>query len=94
MCSLLCLIASLLIAWTSNPNDQQGAAPQRPPSLPAPSVPAAACPQSHRPTITVLESDADYSDIMMQVREVTSGSLLFGAQVNGDAGLCGTVTGP
>lgn len=44
-----------------------------------------------KPTITVLESDSEYKDILVQVKETTTGSLLFGAGFNSDAGLVGSV---
>lgn len=45
-----------------------------------------------RPTVTVLEdSDSVFKDILVQVKETHTGSLLFGAGVNSDAGLVGSV---
>jgi len=45
------------------------------------------------PTVTVLdsESESDYKDILVQVQETTTGSLLFGVGVNSDAGLNGSI---
>jgi len=45
------------------------------------------------PTVTVLdpENESDYKDILVQVQETTTGSLLFGVGVNSDAGLNGSI---
>jgi outer membrane protein assembly factor BamA len=37
-----------------------------------------------RPTVTVLESDGEFKDILVQVQEMPTGSLLFGAGINSD----------
>lgn len=49
--------------------------------------------QGIRPTVTVLEGDPDniYKDILINVHEDQTGSLLFGVGVNSDAGLTGTI---
>lgn len=45
-----------------------------------------------RPTLTVLENeDSEYKDILVQVQETQTGSLLFGAGFNSDAGLVGSI---
>jgi outer membrane protein assembly complex protein YaeT len=46
-----------------------------------------------RPTVSVLDNDPDnpYKDILVQVQETHTGSLLFGLGVNSDAGLTGSV---
>jgi outer membrane protein insertion porin family len=46
-----------------------------------------------RPTVTVLnpDSDSEYKDILVQIQETRTGSLLFGVGVNSDAGLTGSV---
>jgi len=44
-----------------------------------------------RPTLTVLDTDSDYKDILVQVKETTTGSLLFGAGFNSNAGLVGSI---
>jgi outer membrane protein assembly complex protein YaeT len=46
-----------------------------------------------RPTITVIDpdSDAQYKDIMISVKEQPTGSLIFGVGVNSDAGLTGSI---
>jgi outer membrane protein insertion porin family len=45
-----------------------------------------------RPTITVLDdTDSEFKDILVQVKETHTGSLLFGAGVNSDAGLVGSI---
>jgi outer membrane protein assembly complex protein YaeT len=45
-----------------------------------------------RPTVTVLEdTDSEFKDILVQVKETHTGSLLFGAGINSDAGLVGSV---
>ncbi len=45
-----------------------------------------------RPTIQVLEdTDSEYKDILVTVKETHTGSLMFGAGINSDAGLVGTV---
>lgn len=44
-----------------------------------------------RPTLTVLDSDSEYKDVLVQVKETTTGSLLFGAGVNSDNGLVGSI---
>jgi outer membrane protein assembly complex protein YaeT len=45
-----------------------------------------------RPTITVLEdTDSEFKDLLVTVKETHTGSLLFGAGVNSDAGLVGSV---
>lgn len=48
---------------------------------------------SVRPTVTVLdpESDSEYKDLLVQVQETTTGSLLFGVGVNSDLGLTGSL---
>jgi outer membrane protein insertion porin family len=45
-----------------------------------------------RPTISVLEdTDSEYKDVIVQVKETHTGSLLFGAGINSDAGVVGSV---
>ncbi len=46
-----------------------------------------------RPTVTVIEpdSDAEVKNVLVQVQETNTGSLLFGVGVNGDAGLHGSI---
>jgi outer membrane protein assembly complex protein YaeT len=46
-----------------------------------------------RPTVTVLdnETDSDIKDILVQVKETHTGSLMFGIGVNSDAGLVGSI---
>lgn len=46
-----------------------------------------------RPTVTVLdpENDSEFKDLLVQVQETTTGSLLFGVGVNSDAGLNGSI---
>jgi outer membrane protein insertion porin family len=45
-----------------------------------------------RPTITVLEdTDSEFKDIIVNVKETHTGSLLFGAGINSDAGIVGSV---
>jgi outer membrane protein assembly factor BamA len=45
------------------------------------------------PTVTVLdpENESEYKDLLVQVQETTTGSLLFGVGVNSDAGLNGSI---
>ncbi len=49
--------------------------------------------QGIRPTVTVLDDNTDspYKDILINVTEDQTGSLLFGLGVNSDAGLTGTI---
>src|SRR5207245_6247598 len=46
-----------------------------------------------RPTVQVLdpELDSEYKDILVNVAEMPTGSLLFGVGVNSDAGLTGSI---
>jgi outer membrane protein assembly complex protein YaeT len=46
-----------------------------------------------RPTVTVLEpdSDSEVKDVLVQVKETHTGSLMFGVGVNSDAGLVGSI---
>ncbi|MFO0964053.1 MAG: BamA/TamA family outer membrane protein [Gemmataceae bacterium] len=44
-----------------------------------------------RPSLTVLETDSEYKDILVQVKETPTGSLMFGAGINSDAGFVGSV---
>lgn len=45
-----------------------------------------------RPTVTVIDiPDSDLKDILVQIQEGQTGSLLFGVGVNSDAGLTGTI---
>jgi outer membrane protein assembly complex protein YaeT len=46
-----------------------------------------------RPTVTVIDPDGpgDFKDILVQVHETQTGSLLFGVGVNSDAGLTGSI---
>lgn len=45
-----------------------------------------------RPTITVIEdTDSVFKDVVINVKETQTGSLMFGAGVNSDAGLVGSV---
>src|SRR5262249_7915992 len=48
---------------------------------------------SGRPTVTIIDpdSDSEYKDIQINVQEDNTGSLLFGAGVNSDAGLTGSI---
>jgi len=47
----------------------------------------------HRPTVSVIdpEGPAEYKDILVNVHETQTGSLIFGVGVNSDAGLTGSV---
>jgi outer membrane protein insertion porin family len=51
--------------------------------------------QEDRPTVTVVENedsfDSEYKDILVKVKETMTGSLMFGASVNSDAGLVGSI---
>jgi outer membrane protein assembly factor BamA len=48
--------------------------------------------QGIRPTVTVIDKDdSDIKDILVQVKETHTGSLMFGIGVNSDAGLVGSV---
>jgi outer membrane protein assembly complex protein YaeT len=51
--------------------------------------------QEERPTITPIERDdsfnSEYKDILVRVKETMTGSLMFGASVNSDAGLVGSI---
>jgi outer membrane protein insertion porin family len=46
-----------------------------------------------RPTVSVIDpdSDTDFKDILVQVQEEPTGSLIFGVGVNSDAGLIGSI---
>ena len=44
-----------------------------------------------RPTLAVLETDSPYKDILVQVQEQPTGSLMFGAGINSNAGLVGSI---
>jgi outer membrane protein insertion porin family len=46
-----------------------------------------------KPNVYVLnpESDSDFKDIMVEVKEANTGSLMFGVGVNSDAGLTGSI---
>jgi outer membrane protein assembly complex protein YaeT len=46
-----------------------------------------------RPTVTVIDPDSDtpFKDVLVNVHETTTGSLLFGVGVNSDAGLTGSI---
>ena len=44
-----------------------------------------------RPTISVLESDNEFKDVLVNVEETTTGSFMIGAGVNSDAGLVGSI---
>ena len=46
-----------------------------------------------RPTVSVIdpESDTEFKDILVQVQEQPTGSLIFGVGVNSDAGLTGSI---
>jgi outer membrane protein assembly factor BamA len=44
-----------------------------------------------RPTLTVLETDSPFKDILVQVQEQPTGSLMFGAGINSNAGLVGSI---
>ncbi len=48
-----------------------------------------------RPTVTVLEDpnnpNSEFKDVLVQVKETYTGSLMFGLGVNSDAGLVGTI---
>lgn len=51
--------------------------------------------QEERPTISVIERtdnfDSEYKDVLVRVKETMTGSLMFGASVNSDAGLVGSI---
>jgi outer membrane protein assembly complex protein YaeT len=47
--------------------------------------------KGQRPTVTVLDSDNEYHNVLVQVQETHTGSLMFGIGVNSDAGLVGSV---
>jgi outer membrane protein assembly complex protein YaeT len=49
--------------------------------------------QGVRPTLSVIDPDVDspFKDILVQVQETETGSLLFGVGVNSDAGLTGSI---
>jgi outer membrane protein insertion porin family len=51
--------------------------------------------KEQHPTISVIEKnenpDSDLKDILVQVKETMTGSLMFGASVNSDAGLIGSI---
>lgn len=49
--------------------------------------------QGIRPTVTVLdpEGDSNFKDVIVNVQETHTGSLLFGVGVNSDAGLTGSI---
>src|SRR5437868_2557496 len=63
------------------------------PSLAEPSVLVAVEQTGIRPTVTVLDpnSDTEFKDILVQVQEQPTGSLIFGVGVNSDAGLTGSI---
>jgi outer membrane protein assembly complex protein YaeT len=44
-----------------------------------------------RPTVQVLDSDNEYKDVLVTVQEMPTGSLMFGAGVNSNAGLVGSI---
>jgi len=44
-----------------------------------------------RPTVTVQDSDSDFKNILVQVNETHTGSLMFGVGVNSDAGVVGSI---
>jgi outer membrane protein insertion porin family len=46
-----------------------------------------------RPTVTIIDPDgpAEYKDVLVNLHETQTGSLMFGVGVNSDAGLVGTV---
>lgn len=44
-----------------------------------------------RPTLTVLENDSGFHDVLVTVQEAPTGSLMFGAGVNSNAGLVGSI---
>jgi outer membrane protein assembly complex protein YaeT len=48
---------------------------------------------SVKPTVMVInpESDSDFKDILVEVKEANTGSLIFGVGVNSDAGLTGSI---
>jgi outer membrane protein assembly complex protein YaeT len=49
--------------------------------------------QGIRPTVTVIDPDLpqEYKDLLVQVHETQTGSLMFGVGVNSDAGLVGSI---
>ena len=48
--------------------------------------------QGVRPTITVVDTDnPNYKDVIVQVKETTTGSFMLGVSVNSDAGLAGNI---
>lgn len=45
-----------------------------------------------RPTVTVIDTDnPNYKDVLVQVKETTTGSFMLGVSVNSDAGLAGQI---
>jgi outer membrane protein assembly complex protein YaeT len=44
-----------------------------------------------RPTLTVLETDSEFKDVLVTVQEQPTGSLMFGAGINSNAGLIGSI---
>jgi outer membrane protein assembly factor BamA len=44
-----------------------------------------------RPTLSVLETDSPFKDVLVQVQEQPTGSLMFGAGINSNAGLVGSI---
>lgn len=44
-----------------------------------------------RPTLTVLDNDSGFKDVLVTVQEAPTGSLMFGAGVNSNAGLVGSI---
>ncbi len=48
--------------------------------------------QGMRPTITVIDTDhPGYKDVVVQIKETTTGSFMLGLSVNSDAGLAGNI---
>jgi outer membrane protein insertion porin family len=47
----------------------------------------------HRPTVSIIDPDSpgEYKDILVNVKETQTGSLMFGVGVNSDAGLVGSI---
>ncbi len=51
--------------------------------------------QESKPTVSVIERndnpDSEYADVLVNVKETMTGSLMFGASINSDAGLVGSI---
>ena len=49
---------------------------------------------SGRSAVKVVESDGEFKDVLVNVRDATPGSLMFGAGLNSDAGIEGSISPP